>query len=40
VLTTVEDPRYLTQAYVTSTHFKREPDAAKWMPSPCGNGKT
>ena len=35
VLTTVEDPRYLTQTYVTSSHFKREPDAAKWAPSPC-----
>jgi hypothetical protein len=35
VLTTVDDPRYLTQAFVTSTHFKRESDAARWSPEPC-----
>jgi hypothetical protein len=31
----VNDPKYLTQEFVTSTHFKREPDASKWTPSPC-----
>jgi hypothetical protein len=35
VLTTVDDPKYLEQQYLTSTHFKREPDASKWSPSPC-----
>ena len=35
VTTIVEDPRYLTQAFITSTHFKREPDGAKWSPAPC-----
>jgi len=35
VLTTVDDPKYLTQQYLTSTHFKREPDASKFSPSPC-----
>ena len=35
VLTVVEDPRYLNQPFITSTHFKREPDASKWMPTPC-----
>ena len=35
VLTNVEDPQYLTQPFITSTHFKREPDGAKWMPAPC-----
>jgi hypothetical protein len=35
VLTTVEDARYLNQPFITSTHFKREPDASKWMPTPC-----
>jgi hypothetical protein len=35
VLTIVEDPQYLNQPFVTSTHFKREPDASKWMPTPC-----
>jgi len=35
VMTVVDDPRYLTTPFVTSTHFKREPDASKWMPVPC-----
>jgi hypothetical protein len=35
VLTIVEDSRYLNQPFLTSTHFKREPDASKWMPAPC-----
>jgi hypothetical protein len=37
VTTIVEDPRYFTQAFVTSTHFKKEPDGSKWNPSPCRN---
>jgi hypothetical protein len=35
VLTTIDDPRYLSQQFITSTHFKREADASKWMPTPC-----
>jgi len=35
VTTIVDDPRYLTQTFITSTHFKREPDGAKWSPAPC-----
>jgi len=35
VFTIVEDPRYLDQPFITSTHFKREPDRSKWMPQPC-----
>jgi hypothetical protein len=35
VLTAVDDPKYLTQQFLTSTHFKREPDSAKWDPRPC-----
>jgi hypothetical protein len=35
VFTIVEDPRYLDQPFITSTHFKREPDGSKWMPAPC-----
>lgn len=35
VQTVVDDPRYLTQEFVTSTHFMREPDGSKWAPSPC-----
>jgi hypothetical protein len=31
----VADPMYLTGEPVTSTHFKRERDGAKWSPSPC-----
>ena len=35
VITQIDDPRYLNQPFLTSTHFKREPDGAKWAPSPC-----
>ena len=31
----VEDPRYLTQPFITSSSFKREPDQSKWTPAPC-----
>jgi len=33
----VSDPRYLTGEYTTSMHFKKEPDGAKWKPTPCRN---
>ena len=35
ITTIVEDPQYLTGPFITSTHFKKEPNAAKWNPSPC-----
>ncbi|HLG59305.1 MAG TPA: hypothetical protein VI485_28460 [Vicinamibacterales bacterium] len=35
VTTVVSDPKYLNQDFVTSTHFKREPSAAKWSPAAC-----
>ena len=35
ITTIVDDPQYLAQPFVTSTHFKKEPDGAKWMPTPC-----
>ena len=35
VLTIVEDPRYLNDAFLTSTHFKREPNGSKWKPTEC-----
>jgi len=35
VTTIVDDPKYLDQPFVTSTHFKKEPDAAKWRPTAC-----
>jgi hypothetical protein len=39
VETIVNDPKYLTQEFITSTHFRREPDSSKWMPSPCEAGR-
>ena len=35
VLTIVEDPTFLDQPFITSTHFRREPDSSKWSPAPC-----
>jgi hypothetical protein len=35
VTTIVDDARYLNQPFVTSSHFKKEPDGSKWSPSPC-----
>ncbi len=35
VTTVVEDPRYLTQPFTTSTHFKKQADATGWNPSAC-----
>ena len=40
VFTVVEDPRYLNQPFITSTHFKRETDSSKWMPEPCEGSST
>ncbi len=35
VTTIVEDPQYLTQPFITSTHFRKEPDGSKWTPMAC-----
>jgi hypothetical protein len=35
VTTIVDDPQYLNQPFITSTHFKKEPDGSKWNPTPC-----
>jgi hypothetical protein len=35
VTTIVEDPEYLTTPFVTSTNFKKQPDASGWNPAPC-----
>lgn len=35
ITTAVTDPTYLTQEFVTSTHFRREPDGSKWDPTAC-----
>jgi hypothetical protein len=33
--TKVEDPTYFTRPYITTTDFKKLPDAAGWTPTPC-----
>ena len=35
VTTIVDDPQYLQQPFITSTHFKQLPDASGWNPTPC-----
>jgi hypothetical protein len=35
VTNVVEDPVNLQVPWVTSVHFKKEPDGSKWDPSPC-----
>jgi len=35
VTTIVEDPTYLASRFITSSHFRREPDGSKWSPRPC-----
>jgi hypothetical protein len=32
---TVDDPTYLNVPFMTTTHFKREPDDSRWRPRPC-----
>ncbi len=31
----VEDPEYLSRPWITALQFKKEPNGAKWDPSPC-----
>ena len=31
----IEDPQHLSQPYVTSTNFRKLPDASGWSPTPC-----
>jgi hypothetical protein len=31
----VDDPQYLTDRFITSEQYEREPDASKWRPTPC-----
>jgi hypothetical protein len=33
--TVVDDPTYLQNPWITSLHFKKEPDGSKWDPTPC-----
>ena len=35
VMSIVEDALYLTEAFVTSTHFRKEPDGSAWHPTAC-----
>ena len=35
VTAVLDDPAYLTQPFITSTHFKKQVDGARWSPSPC-----
>jgi hypothetical protein len=35
VTTVVTDPQYLNTPWVTTSHFKKEPDGSKWAPAPC-----
>jgi hypothetical protein len=35
VTSTLDDPTYLAQPFMTSTHFKREPDGSKWNQRAC-----
>jgi hypothetical protein len=35
VTTVVDDPQYLTQPFIVSSHFKKEADGSKWDPTPC-----
>ncbi len=35
VTTTVDDPKYLLQPFIVSSHFKKEADGSKWDPTPC-----
>jgi hypothetical protein len=35
VTSIVEDPKYLSAPFVTSTDFRKEGDGSKWRPTPC-----
>jgi len=35
VTTVVQDPRYLSGRFFTSSHFKKLPNASGWKPTPC-----
>ena len=37
VKTLVDDPQYLSGQFLTSTHFKKEPDGSRWHPTPCAS---
>ena len=35
VTTIVDDPQYLQQPFITSTHYKKQADSQGWNPTPC-----
>ena len=35
ITTVVDDPQYLQQPFITTTHFKREADGSRWHPTAC-----
>jgi len=35
IISIVDDPKYLTEPFIVSSHFKREADGSKWDPAPC-----
>jgi len=35
VTTVVDDPTYLNQPFITSTHFKKQNDQSGWNPTAC-----
>jgi hypothetical protein len=37
VTTAVDDPQYLTQQFIVSSHFKKEADGSKWDPTSCSS---
>ena len=37
VMSIVNDAQYLTQPFITSTHFRKERDNAGWNPQPCSS---
>jgi hypothetical protein len=39
ITTIVNDPVYLSQPYLTSTHFRRETERSGWNPTACGAGR-
>jgi hypothetical protein len=34
-VTVVDDPKYLSDSFYTSTQFKLEPNGSKWSPTAC-----
>jgi hypothetical protein len=35
ITTIVDDPRYFTMPFITSSHFRKEPNGSRWNPTPC-----